>query len=72
VLLPPDDPVDQLDDLRVDGRLAAADGDDGRAALVDGLEALLERQAVLQVARPALGPDWRMALVLVARVASER
>jgi len=48
-----DDALHQLDDLGVDGRLAAAHRDHRRAALVDRREALGERQAVLQVARVA-------------------
>jgi hypothetical protein len=65
VLLPRDDPVDELDDLRVDGRLAAADRHDGRAALVDRGEALRERQPVAEVARVALGEQPMQARLQV-------
>ena len=41
VLLARDQPVDDLVDLRMHQRLAAGDGDHRRAALFDGLEALL-------------------------------
>src|SRR5207302_6603070 len=44
VLAPLDDALDQLGDLRIDRRLAPADGDHRGAALLDRLEALRERK----------------------------
>ncbi len=44
VLFARDEAVDDLDDLRMEQRLAAGDGDHGRAALIDGSEALLGRE----------------------------
>ena len=38
--------ADQSRQLGIDHRLAAADGNDGRAALVDGIQALFHRQLV--------------------------
>src|SRR5439155_12907077 len=46
VALLPDDLGDELRQLRIDRRLAAADRDDGRLRDLDGLEALLQRQAI--------------------------
>ena len=45
--LPLEDLGDQLADARVDHRLAAADRDDRGAALVDRVEALLDRELLL-------------------------
>ena len=51
-----DDAGDQLGQLRVDGRLAAADRDRGRAALLHRLQARFDRHAVLELAGvPLLG-----------------
>jgi fructosamine-3-kinase len=43
-----DDAFDDLADLLVDQRLAARNGDHRRAALVDGVEAFLHRQALIE------------------------
>jgi hypothetical protein len=43
-----DDALDDLADFLVDQRFAARNGDHRRAALVDGVETLLHRQALVQ------------------------
>ncbi len=43
-----DEALDDLDNLRVQERLAAGDGDHGCAALFDGLETLLGREHALE------------------------
>ena len=48
VFLARDQAFDDLVDLRVHQRLAAGDGDHGRAAFVDGLEAFLGRKVLLE------------------------
>ena len=48
VLLARDEAVDDFDDLRMEQRLAAGDGDHGRAALFDGAEALLGRELLFE------------------------
>src|SRR5262249_6895286 len=61
VALPRDDAVHELLKLGIERRLAAADGDDRRLRGVDGLQALLDRKAILKLARVALdgAPDAR-------------
>ncbi len=54
VLLARDEAVDDLDDLRMQQRLAAGDGDHGRAALFDGGEALLGRELLFEDVRRIL------------------
>ena len=54
VLFARDEAVDDLDDLRMQQRLAAGDGDHGRAAFFDGGEALLGRELLLEDVRRIL------------------
>ena len=54
VLFARDEAVDDLDDLRVEQRLAAGDGDHGRAALFNGGEALLGRELLFEDVRRVL------------------
>ena len=64
-LRPLEDLGDQLADVRVDQRLAAADADDRRAALVDRGQALLDRQLLLDrrlvLANPAAAGAGQVA-----------